>query len=695
MAGETVLAKLAVQIAANTAEFNNALARTEGHFKSFTSNINRLAIGVGASFGFAQVFAGVQNAFRSISEFESKLSTVKAITGATQKEFEQLRASALKLGASTKFTASQVADLQTEFGRVGFSTGEILAATKATLLLATATGEDLAKSADVAGSTIRGFGLDASETGRVADVMAESFNATALSLENFSEAMKYVAPIASQAGISLEETTALLGTLADAGIRGSQAGTSLRKIITDLGGESGTLSEKLQKLADKGLTGADAMSEVGRTAYASLLILAKNTEKTNELSKAFENSAGAAQKAADIMSDNLTGDVVKLTSAYDGLVQSAGSSNSILREFVQTGTAVLNSLNSNNGALGEFISGWLRLVSVVPRAVGTAVRGLSQLFSGLKGLTQKEVQEALVFYKGLRDAAIAAGDQDAVKRATQSIADLTSMYGLLRDKAVEFKDENNNISDSIDKVGDSADKTSKKLEKLRQINPIKDNSLIDVAKKYNNAQEEIRKYNDEIQTFLVSVSQLAGFKPIADLPDKLLPTDAMRKAFEEAKAIVTKGREDLRKEVADIGPMIANGIAGIADALGTALGSGNFKDFGKGLLEAVASFAQQLGSLMIASGIAQVVLKSGNPIAMVAAGAALVAAGAAIKATLAKQSNLPKATFSSGSGSGVSSSTGNLTGAGQEIKVSGEFRIDGNDLVYIFNRQNQLNSRTR
>jgi TP901 family phage tail tape measure protein len=274
MASSTILAKMSVLISAQTAEFGKALERSQAQLNQFSGSVKKMAAGVGVAFGAFEAFSVVKSAVNSIIEFEHTLSTVKAITGATGKEFQQLKKSALDLGASTKYTATQVAELQVEYGRLGFTTKEILAATSATLDLATATGSDLAKSADVAGSTVRGFGLNAEETRRVVDVMAESFNKSALGLENFSEAMKYVAPVAAQAGLSVEETTAMLGTLADAGIRGSMAGTSLRKIISDLGGETGTLSEKLKKLADKGLTGAQAMDEVGRTAYASLLVLA-------------------------------------------------------------------------------------------------------------------------------------------------------------------------------------------------------------------------------------------------------------------------------------------------------------------------------------------------------------------------------------------------------------------------------------
>lgn len=501
---DIVLAKLAIQIAANTVQLTQGLRSAENQFKSFTNNINKAAGALGIGLGAAQLFQVISSGIGVIRDFEKEMSTVRAITGATGKEFDTLRNSALKLGSSTRYTAQQVAELQVEYGRLGFTTAEILAAEKATLDLATATGEDLAKSADVAGSTIRGFGLNASEAGRVVDVMAESFNKSALSLENFSEAMKYVAPIASQAGISIEETTALLGTLADAGIRGSQAGTSLRKIITDLGGESGTLSEKLKKLADKGLTGSEAMSEVGRTAYASLLILAKNTEKTEALTVALNDAAGAGKKAADIMGDNLAGDVTKLSTSYDALILSNSAATSIMREFIQAMTGVLQSINVNNGALGKYISNWLKLALVVPRTVANTVSGLAELFTGTAKLTEQQVQSTLKTLNDLRNEAKLKGNQDDVIIYTKLIAELTSQYGLLKDKAIDFKeaDPTKASEENAKKLIVTLDSLQEKLKELKdqfgKIDASDSKGLGAKASEINNVQAQIKTIEDLI-----------------------------------------------------------------------------------------------------------------------------------------------------------------------------------------------------
>jgi len=136
--------------------------------------------------------------------YEFEMAKVKAITGANEKEFRKLDKTAQQLGRSTFFTAQQVAALQLNFSKLGFTSAEVLKVQEAALTAATATGEDLARTATVIGSTVRGFGLDASEGARVADVMAASFTSSALTLEKFQTSMTKVSPVAKLLGMDLE-----------------------------------------------------------------------------------------------------------------------------------------------------------------------------------------------------------------------------------------------------------------------------------------------------------------------------------------------------------------------------------------------------------------------------------------------------------------------------------------------------------
>ena len=198
-----------------------------------------------AFMGAGKLVDAFKGATRVGAEFEQNIKNLSVIAGATGGKLKQLEQSALKLGGSTKFTASEVAKLQIEFSKLGFTADEILEVTEGTLNLSTAFGLDLSQSASVAGSTLRAFGLDASETNRMTDVMATSFASTALDMDKFTNSMSFVAPVAKVAGFSLEETTAVLGTLANAGISGSMAGTALRQVFLELSNENSKLAKRL------------------------------------------------------------------------------------------------------------------------------------------------------------------------------------------------------------------------------------------------------------------------------------------------------------------------------------------------------------------------------------------------------------------------------------------------------------------
>jgi len=293
-----------------------------------------LAGAMGVTLGAYGIFRVIKNSIGIMTRFEASMSKVRAVTGATSKEIERLKLDAIRLGGVTPKTASEVANLQYEFAKLGFTTNEILAATEATISLSIAAGSDLAQAAEVAGSTIRGFGLRATETQRVVDVMADSISSSALNMERFAESMKYVAPIGKAAGLSVEYITAMLSKMADAGIHGSRAGTSLRMIISQLDKVSGGTAQAIKNLSEKGLTLAGAQEEVGQRAKTALLILADQAEEVENLAEQYENASGAAKEMADVMQKNVKGEVKKVTSAWEKFILAGREATGILRGFL-------------------------------------------------------------------------------------------------------------------------------------------------------------------------------------------------------------------------------------------------------------------------------------------------------------------------------------------------------------------------
>lgn len=278
-------------------------------------------------------------------DFESQMSRVKAISGATGKEFEALQNQAIQLGADTAFSANEAAQGMENLASAGFTTSEIMKAMPGMMDLAASSGEDLASSADIAASTLRGFNLEADKAGHVADVLAKNAADTNAAVADTGEAMKYVAPIAYSMGLSLEEVTAAIGELANAGIKGSQAGTTIRSALTSLAkpsNEAATLMKnlgfeafdangKLYPLKDiignlnsslSGLTAEQKQNAVatifGTEAMSGMLTLINaGPEELETLTESLKNSDGAAKEMAKTMQDNAKSSVEEMFGALE------------------------------------------------------------------------------------------------------------------------------------------------------------------------------------------------------------------------------------------------------------------------------------------------------------------------------------------------------------------------------------------
>jgi len=314
--------------------------------------------------------------FNVFRDFELEMAKVKAVSGATADEFKLLSDNAKELGRSTIFSAREVAGLQLEFAKLGFTAKQITGVTEATLNLAQASGSDLARSAEVAGATLRGFNLDVSETGRVTDVMAKSFSSSALDMEAFAESMKMVAPIASSAGISLEKTSAMLAVLANNGIKGSMAGTMLRRIISEMETSGKSTAEAIKDLAEKGLDLGGAMDEVGQRAQSGLLKLVENTDLLAELNTEFENASGSAKEMADIMDMTAAGASKALGSAVEGLAIEFGGLVSVaLTPLIKKLTQLATFINELSPGMKRFIA----VVAAVAAGIGPLIFILGSL----------------------------------------------------------------------------------------------------------------------------------------------------------------------------------------------------------------------------------------------------------------------------------------------------------------------------
>lgn len=278
-------------------------------------------------------------------DFEEQMSRVKAISGATGKSFDELRQQAVDLGAKTAFSAKESAAGMENLASAGFSAQEIMKAMPGLLDLAAVSGGDVALASENTATALRGFGLEASEAGHVADVFARAAADTNAEVGDMGEALKYVAPVANSMGISLEETAAAIGIMSDAGIKGSQAGTTLRGALSRLARPTkamqGTMDNlgvsfydadgkmkplktqvELLKKAFEGLTPEQQQNALvtlyGQESLSGMMALIdKGPDSLGKLTKSLKDSDGAADNMARTMQDNMNSSIEQMFGAFE------------------------------------------------------------------------------------------------------------------------------------------------------------------------------------------------------------------------------------------------------------------------------------------------------------------------------------------------------------------------------------------
>ncbi len=339
------------------------------------------------------------------ASFDSAMANVGAISGATGGELDQLREKAKKMGEVTKFSASDSADAMSYMAMAGWKTKDMLDGIDGIMNLASASGADLATTSDIVTDALTGFGKSAEDAGRLADIMASASSNANTNVELMGETFKYVTPVAGAMGYSMEDTALAIGLMANAGVKGTQAGTSLKSIITRLATDAGASSKSLGALGTlteslgvefykaDGTTRAFAdvlkdarkawagLSEEQQASYGKtiagqealsgwLAIMNSADADFNKLADSINNSTGSAEKMAKVMNDNLGGDIVLMKSHLEG-VQIA-----IYEKFepaLRKGVEVLNDLLNVVQFVVDHSTEFTTAIIAMASAVGTYV----------------------------------------------------------------------------------------------------------------------------------------------------------------------------------------------------------------------------------------------------------------------------------------------------------------------------------
>ena len=345
----------------------------------------------------------------TVADFDESMSKVSAISGATGNEFDQLREKAREMGAKTKFSASEAADAFQYMAMAGWKTGDMLDGIEGIMNLAAASGEDLAATSDIV--TDAAFGLTAADSGHFADVLAAASSNANTNVSMMGETFKYAAPVAGALGFSVEDVAEAIGLMANSGIKASQAGTSLRTMLTSLAGNvklssdsmgimevsttnaDGSMRELGDILTDlrfcfSKMTEAEAASNaeniVGKNAMSGFLaVMQAAPADIEKLSTAIEKCDGTSESMADTMQDNLNGQITILKSQLQELAISFGDMlMPVIREVVTHIQGIVDWLNG----LSETQKKLIMVIALVLAAVGPVLIIIGKIATGIGAL---------------------------------------------------------------------------------------------------------------------------------------------------------------------------------------------------------------------------------------------------------------------------------------------------------------------
>lgn len=347
----------------------------------------------------------------TVADFDESMSKVSAISGATGDEFEQLREKAREMGEKTKFSASEAADAFQYMAMAGWKTGDMLDGIEGIMNLAAASGEELAVTSDIVTDALTAFGLTAADSGHFADVLAAASSNANTNVSMMGETFKYAAPVAGALGFSVEDVAETIGLMANSGIKASQAGTSLRTMLTSLAGNVKLSSESMgvmevattnadgsmRELGDiltdlrfcfSQMTEAEAASNaesiVGKNAMSGFLaVMQAAPADIEKLSTAIDKCDGTSESMAETMQDNLNGQITILKSQLQELAISFGDMlMPVIRDVVTHIQGMVDWLNGLSDTQKKLIM----VIALVLAAVGPVLIIIGKIATGIGAL---------------------------------------------------------------------------------------------------------------------------------------------------------------------------------------------------------------------------------------------------------------------------------------------------------------------
>jgi len=375
---------------ANMGGFNKALNKAQKNLSKFSRNAQRTGKSLTTSLTLPLAGIGI-GATKVFMDFEQAMLKVKAVADATDKDFQMLTDTAQRLGASTSFSASEVASLQLELSKLGFTAKEVDASSEGVLRLAQATGVELGFAAETTAVAMNAFNLEASESGRVADILAKASSSAAVDMEKLNSMLPNVASVAKASGESLEGLTSKIMALADkTGMEGGKLGTHMKIIFKSLAESGMTFEEAMSKIRNATDKNSVAMELFGGNAFGSAIALSEVTDEAAEYEQQLINSGGAALEMANIMDSGLAGAMRRLKSQTEGAAIQLGE---VLAPVVEKLAAFVGGLMNKFSELSATTKKIIVVFGIVLASIGPLLIIIAKLalvvisvISGVKAL---------------------------------------------------------------------------------------------------------------------------------------------------------------------------------------------------------------------------------------------------------------------------------------------------------------------
>ncbi|MCD9065980.1 phage tail tape measure protein [Staphylococcus pasteuri] len=400
------------------------------------------------------VVAGFGAAIKKGMDFESQMAKVGAIAGASRGELKAMTDQAVDLGAKSVFSASEVGSGMKELSALGFNAKQTMSAIPGVIDAAAASGADMSTTATIMASTMNSFGLEASKSGHIADVLAMSANKSAADVSYMGEALKYAGTPAHSLGMSLEDTSGAIMAMSNAGLKGEQAGTTLRASLIRLAKPTKASQKAMDELGisltdskgkfvgmpslvgqfQKGLQGMTkeqklaAVSQIVGTESASgfLAMIDAGPKKIGAYSKSLKNSDGASKEAADKMNNTLKGAVEQLGGAFESLaIKITQSNGGPLTGLIHVLTGIIGAISKLPGPVIQVITVFAGLVAAIGPLLmitGAVANGITGIAGAMTLLNELGAGEGIM-----------AGFRNGIAKA---LGPIRTMIGLLRAQAV-------------------------------------------------------------------------------------------------------------------------------------------------------------------------------------------------------------------------------------------------------------------